>query len=163
MVDVRPTKDAEEFEQALLAIGHYFGMEAGSEDAQRFARNLPVERTHAAYEDGSIVGGAGAFPFVFSVPGGSVRCAGVTIVGVYPTHRRRGVLRSMMRAQIDDVHERGEPIAILWASEGNIYQRFGYGLGSLRMGINLARDRGEHAARQAGCRREARPDDGDCR
>ena len=59
MVDVRPTKDAEEFEQALLAIGHYFGMEAGSEDAQRFARNLPVERTHAAYEDENIVGGAG--------------------------------------------------------------------------------------------------------
>ena len=143
MVDVRPTKDAEEFEQALLAIGHYFGMEAGSEDAQRFARNLPVERTHAAYEDGSIVGGAGAFPFEFSVPGGSVRCAGVTIVGVYPTHRRRGVLRSMMRAQIDDIHERGEPIAALWASEETIYGRFGYGMASEAGEISLAR---EHAA-----------------
>ena len=37
--------------------------------------------------------------------------AGVTIVGVLPTHRRRGILRSMMRAQLDDVHERGEPLA----------------------------------------------------
>ena len=34
----------------------------------------------------------------------------------------------MMRRQLDDVHERGEPLAILWASEGSIYQRFGYGL-----------------------------------
>ena len=35
--------------------------------------------------------------------------AGVTIVGVYPTHRRRGVLRAMMQAQLEDVRERGEP------------------------------------------------------
>ena len=70
MFEVRRAENADEFEQALLAIGHYFGMEAGSEDVQRFARNLPVERAHAAFEDGKIVGGAGAFPFEFSIPGG---------------------------------------------------------------------------------------------
>jgi predicted acetyltransferase len=32
-----------------------------------------------------------------------------------------------MRRQLDDVHERGEPLAILWASEAPIYGRFGYG------------------------------------
>ena len=85
---------------------------------------------HAAFEDGEIVGGAGAFPFSLSVPGGALPCAGVTIVGVYPTHRRRGVLRSMMEAQLRDVHERGEPIAALWASEETIYGRFGYGIAS---------------------------------
>ena len=37
----------------------------------------------------------------------------------------------MMRAQLDDVHERGEPIAALWASEETIYGRYGYGLASL--------------------------------
>ena len=58
--------------------------------------------------------------------------AGVTVVGTFPTHRRRGVLRSMMRAQLDDVHERGEPIALLWASEETIYGRFGYGMASHR-------------------------------
>ena len=64
---------------------------------------------------------------------GRRRCpaAGVTVVGVLPTHRRRGVLRSLMRAQLDDVHERGEPLAALWASEETIYGRFGYGLASL--------------------------------
>ena len=36
-----------------------------------------------------------------------------------------------MRAQLDDVHARGEPIAALWASEGGIYGRFGYGLASV--------------------------------
>ena len=85
---------------------------------------------HAALEDGAIVGGAGAFPFELSVPGGSLPCAGVTAVGVHPTHRRRGVLRAMMDTQLRDVHERGEPIAALWASEETIYGRFGYGIAS---------------------------------
>src|SRR5881398_1506921 len=94
---------------------------------ERFTKVLPIERMHAAFEDGQIVGGAGAFPFQMSVPGGSLPCGGVTVVGVYPTHRRRGVLRSMMDAQLADIHERGEPIAALWASEETIYGRFGYG------------------------------------
>src|SRR5204863_3814261 len=98
-----------------------------------------AERMHAAFEDGEIVGGAGAFTFDFSVPGGSLPCAGVTVVGVLPTHRRRGVLRSMMRAQLDDVHERGEPVAFLWASEDQIYTRFGYGRASLQGEVEVLR------------------------
>jgi predicted acetyltransferase len=86
---------------------------------------------HAAFEGDEIVGGAGAFPFELSVPGGgSLPCGGITAVGVHPTHRRRGVLRAMMDAQLRDVHERGEPIAALWASEETIYGRFGYGIAS---------------------------------
>src|SRR5207253_22438 len=81
-------------------------------------------------EDDAIVGGAGAFPFELSVPGGSLPCAGVTGVGVHPTHRRRGVLRAMMDTQLRDIHERGEPIAALFASEETIYGRFGYGIAS---------------------------------
>ena len=86
---------------------------------------------HAAFDGDRIVGGAGAFPFELTVPGGAVRCGGVTVVGVLPTHRRRGILSAMMRAQLEDVRERGEPIAALWASEEVIYRRFGYGLASL--------------------------------
>ena len=101
---------------------------------------LPHERMHAAFEDGQIVGGAGAFPFELSVPGGSLPCAGVTAVGVHPTHRRRGVLRSMMDAQLRDVHERGEPIAALWASRGD-------DLRPLRLRPRLLGWRAEGAAR----------------
>jgi predicted acetyltransferase len=100
---------------------------------------------HAAREDGAIVGGAGVFPFELSIPGGIVRCAGVTVVGVYPTHRRRGILRAMMRAQLDDIHARGEPLAALWASEETIYGRFGYGMASLTGEISLAREHAEFA------------------
>ena len=128
--DVRPSANLDEFSQAVFAIGQYFGMEPTEERMERFSRNLPIERMHGAWEDGAVVGGAGAFPFQLTVPGGIVPTAGVTVVGTYPTHRRRGVLRSLMRAQLDDVHERGEPLALLWASEDTIYGRFGYGMAS---------------------------------
>jgi len=65
-----------------------------------------------------------------TVPGGTVATAGLSVVGVMPTHRRRGILRRMMRAQLDDVRRRGEPVAALWASEDTIYGQFGYGQAS---------------------------------
>lgn len=58
----------------------------------------------------------------------TVPMAGVSAVGVHPTHRRQGFLRQLMRAMHDDARERGEPIAGLEASESIIYGRFGYGL-----------------------------------
>jgi predicted acetyltransferase len=145
MFDVRPTENLDDFQHALQAIDQYFGGEQTVERAERFSQTLPLERMHAAWEDGAIVGGAGVFPFELSVPGGIVRCAGVTVVGVYPTHRRRGVLRAMMRAQLDDIHERGEPIAALWASEETIYGRYGYGMASFAGDISLAREHSEFA------------------
>jgi len=142
--DVSPCKDLDEFQDAFLAIGQYFGAEPG-DSVDRFTRNLPLERMHAAREEGVIVGGAGAFPFTMTVPGGQVPCAGVTVVGVYPTHRRRGVLTAMMRSQLDDVRERGEPIAALWASEERIYPRYGYGRASWAGEIGLLSARGGYA------------------
>jgi predicted acetyltransferase len=128
--DVRPCADQDEYGRAIGAIGQYFNPPPNEEFFERLVATLPHERMHAAFEDSQIVGGAGAFPFELSVPGGSLPCAGVTAVGVHPTHRRRGVLRAMMDAQLRDVHERGEPIAALWASEETIYGRFGYGIAS---------------------------------
>jgi len=128
--DVRACADQEEYGRAIGAIGQYFNPPPDEEFLGRFVRILPHERMHAAFDDDQIVGGAGAFPFRLSVPGGSLSCAGITAVGVTPTHRRRGVLRSMMDTQLRDVHERGEPIAALWASEETIYGRFGYGIAS---------------------------------
>jgi predicted acetyltransferase len=136
--DVRPTKDNEEFKVAVGAISHYFGGGPDDERAKRFAKVLPLERMHAAFDGDRIVGGAGAFPFQLTVPGGPIACGGVTVVGVLPTHRRRGVLTAMMRAQLEDIRDRGESIAALWASEEVIYGRFGYGMASLAGEIGIA-------------------------
>ena len=62
-IEVKPCADLEEFGQAVFAIGQYFGLEPTEERMERFAQNLPIERMHAARENGRIVGGAGAFPF----------------------------------------------------------------------------------------------------
>jgi predicted acetyltransferase len=138
--EVRAVKDLDEFTAAVFAIGQYFGMVPTEERMQRFLDQITLERMHATWSDGAVVGGAGAFTFNVTVPGGDVPTAGVSVVGVYPTHRRRGVLRSLMRAQLDDAHERGEPLAALWASEETIYGRFGYGLASFCGEINLAHE-----------------------
>ncbi len=63
----------------------------------------------------------------------TIPMAGVTAVGVHPTHRRQGFLRQLMRAMHDDARQRGEALAGLEASESVIYGRFGYG-----MAANLA-------------------------
>jgi predicted acetyltransferase len=138
--EVRAVKDLDEFTAAVFAIGQYFGMVPTEERMQRFVDQITLERMHAAWSDGAVVGGAGAFTFNVTVPAGDVPTAGVSVVGVYPTHRRRGVLRSLMRAQLDDAHERGEPLAALWASEEPIYGRFGYGLASFCGEITLAHE-----------------------
>src|SRR4051794_3041268 len=117
-IEVRPCGSVEELGAALGVIGQYFGTEQSDEGAARFAQWIDVSRMHTAWEGDQAVGGAGAFSYRMSVPGGSVPAAGVTVVGVLPTHRRRGILTRLMRAQLDDARERGDAVAYLWASEG---------------------------------------------
>jgi len=141
-VEIRPCASADDVRQALAPIRHYFGRSAPNEDqAERFTRVLPADRIYAAWEGSRAVGGLGAFSFRLTIPGGSVPAAGVTIAAVLPTHRRRGVLRAMMRALLDACHERGEPVAYLWATEDTIYGRFGFGLASFTAEIDLPRER----------------------
>ncbi len=117
-------------------------------------RVLEPERTLATFDDSTMVATAGAFSFTLTVPGGESRAAGVSVVGVLPSHRRRGLLRSMMRRQLDDIRNRGEPLAILWASESVIYQRFGYGLASQHASFDIDRDRARFRRPR---RQDARP------
>lgn len=142
-VEVRTAASPEEHLEALRPIHHYFGSSPTPEQVERWARIQPAERMHAAFEDGRAVAGAAVFPFRMTIPGGQLETAGVTTVAVLPTHRRRGLLRALMRAQLDDVHARGEPLAALFASEETIYGRFGYGWASACGEIDLPR---EHAA-----------------
>jgi predicted acetyltransferase len=91
----------------------------------------PSAVTTSSVPDGAIVGTAGAFTFQMAVPGAMIPVAGVSYVSVLPTHRRRGILRSMMRRQLTDIATRGEePVAALWASEAPLYGRYGYGRAS---------------------------------
>jgi predicted acetyltransferase len=46
-----------------------------------------------------------------------------------------------MRRQLDDVRAAGEPLAVLWASEGAIYHRFGYGWAAGEGSFEIATER----------------------
>lgn len=97
-------------------------------EAEAWRASLPPGRCLTATDELGFVASSGALPYGLTVPGGtSVGCAAVTIVTVRADHRRRGLLRSMMRRLHDDAGANGEPVAALYASEATIYGRFGYG------------------------------------
>ncbi|MEJ0075949.1 MAG: GNAT family N-acetyltransferase [Alphaproteobacteria bacterium] len=139
---VRPCSNTDEMRAAMAPIWHYFGLNLPTDDAiKHFKRVLPHERVHAGFDGEKIVAGTAAFPLDLVIPGGQVKAAGVTVTGVLPTHRRRGYLRAMMRSLIDDARARGEPVAMLWATEDTIYGHFGYGMASMAAEIDVPRDR----------------------
>ncbi|MEU3727035.1 GNAT family N-acetyltransferase [Streptomyces sp. NPDC031705] len=97
-----------------------------------------LDRSLGVWDGGDCVGSASAFGFRLSVPGGAlVPASGVTMVGVAPTHRRRGVLTSMMRRQLDDIRSSGGALAVLTASEPEIYGRFGYGIATYAVAVDI--------------------------
>jgi len=130
--------DLEAFNHVLATA---FGQEALPVWVERIRQLLGPDRVLTASADGQIVGTAGAFPFELTVPGGLVPAAGVTMVGVLPSHRRRGILTRLMERQLADIRSGREPVAILWASEAGIYHRFGYGMAAVAGDIDIERDR----------------------
>ena len=100
-------------------------------DAVFADRAIELERTFVAIETDSdeIVGTTNAYSLMMTMPGGAlVPVAGVYLVGVEPTHRRRGVMSSMMRYQLEGLANGGEAVAALWTTDPAIYQGFRYGL-----------------------------------
>jgi predicted acetyltransferase len=142
VIEVRPAQSVEELRDGLNAISHYFGNENDTAAAERVARWIELDRMHLALDSGAVVGGAAALTYRMSVPGGGwVPAAGTTVVGVLPTHRRRGILTAMMNAHLEDSRGRGDAVSYLWASEATIYGRFGYGLASRVGEATLAHER----------------------
>jgi predicted acetyltransferase len=140
-LEVKPVP-ASETRRWFEAVMTSFGEELTEEQWALEQKTIEPARVLGVYDGPQVVGGGAAFSFQMTVPGGSsVPTAGVTMVGVMPTHRRQGGLRKLMARQLADVRISGEALAALWASEGSIYQRFGYGLATLSGSINIARDR----------------------
>ncbi|KXO89251.1 GNAT family N-acetyltransferase [Tsukamurella pseudospumae] len=141
MIEIRTAVEAdwpEMFAQDVRAFGSPFETEA----RPLIRRTLDLDRFVVARDssDGALVGVAGSFALTLTVPGGAqLDAPGVTWVSVAPSHRRLGVLRSML----DELHARhraeGAAVAVLTASEGTIYERFGYGVATLVDEVTIAR------------------------
>ena len=118
-----------------------------SEAERKLWRTVEEEdRFMAALDGDQMVGASMAYSLTMTVPGGRpMSTAVIEGVAVQPTHRRQGVLTQMAAHQLKDVHERGEPLAALHASESGIYGRFGYGMGMLAESWELAREHSSFA------------------
>jgi predicted acetyltransferase len=140
---VRPI-DEHEIDDFIRVDQHAFNASPWSDDDRRVALDLfEFDRTLAAFDHTTPVGVTMCYSFQLSVPGlQMLPAAGVTFVAVMPTYRRQGVLSSLMRRQLADVRDRGEPLAILWASEAVIYGRYGYGRASWHLDFTLHRGEG---------------------
>lgn len=109
--------------------------------------DVDFEKAHASWDDSDsiaawvsdrCVGNVSAFRFDSTVPGGArARTAGVTRVGVLPTHTRRGVLTQLMHRVLVESRERGNVLATLHASETPIYRRFGFGLATDAVAVEV--------------------------
>src|SRR4029450_1282557 len=110
---------------------------ASDDDLERERTMAEPDRCFAAFDGPDIVGTGGAYTMPMTVPGGQIEVGFVTAVGVSPTHRRRGINTELMRRQLDDARRRDEVASVLFASEGGIYGRFGYGLATFGLSFRV--------------------------
>jgi predicted acetyltransferase len=131
--------------EAILELDHWaFSAEDEEIDPAPTVACFEWDRTRGAYLPGpdgveQLAGIDSVFSLDLPVPGGSVACAGLTWVGVHPAFRRRGVLTALIHDHLQSVHERGEPVSALHASEATIYGRFGYGIASTHLQATIPR------------------------
>jgi predicted acetyltransferase len=151
-IELRPI-GATDWEDYTRANAAAFGWEPNSEQLAEVEQIFEFDRTLAAIDGDEIVGTTSIYSFDLTVPGGVLPTAGVTWVSVKPTHRRQGILRAIMQRQLNDVHERNEPLAALWASESVIYGRFGYGLAAQNVEFTIDRLRTSLARQAPSCGR----------
>ncbi|HKV85776.1 MAG TPA: GNAT family N-acetyltransferase [Ktedonobacterales bacterium] len=136
-IELRPIAP-DELAAVVLLDDRAFGSRATPEDVEARREMFVFEGSLAAMVDGEMAGTAMAYNLEVTLPGGTLMPApGVSWVAVAPTHRRRGILTTLMRRQLTDLRERGEALALLMASESAIYGRFGYGTATFMVNFTL--------------------------
>lgn len=141
--EVNEENFGELFRVAFTAFGEDWS--ADQEKGERLVTEY--DRMMAVADGNQIVATGGAYSFDLTVPGNeALAMAGVTWIACLPTHRRRGILRKMMKHQLDDVARRGEAIAGLTASEAVIYGRFGYGVATQHVEAKVRKSRSAFAS-----------------
>lgn len=136
-----PTED--DWEEMSAVDGRNFGHTIPDGDEEVLRRGVDFSRFRVARDHhGDIIGVGGTWEFELTLPGNrTIPMGGLTWVSVAVSHRRRGVLGRLMEATHADVEARGEPLVGLLASEGAIYERFGYGVATRQRVTSIDRRR----------------------
>ena len=127
------TNDPEAFGAWLHADARGFHGAGPSEDSvETQVRGLAYRRTTGVWDDSSAeaespVSTVSSWPTQLTVPGQtSVTAWAISSVTVSPTHRRRGIARAMIEAELRTAQQFGAPLAMLTVSEATIYGRYGF-------------------------------------
>lgn len=128
-VEIRPLTE-EELPELRQVASYAYADTRTDEERRSIPQALRPEWTTCAFVDGRLATTFGAYPFRARLNGARVAVAGLTSVATLPEFRRRGLLRQVMTRSLGEQRDRGQSMAILWASLGAIYQRYGYGLAS---------------------------------
>jgi predicted acetyltransferase len=98
----------------------------------QFMDGVAYRRTTGVWDDTAVdpvtpVGAANSWTAELTVPGGRVIPAwAISFVSVAPTHRRNGIARALLEAELRTAATLGVPLAMLTVSESTIYGRFGF-------------------------------------
>lgn len=149
MIDIR-TPGEDDVDAIMRLDGRIFAAAWEPAEIERQRSVMALDRFRIATDadlDGAVVAVAGSYALQMTLPGGTaVPTGGVTFVGVSVTHRRQGLLTALLDTVHRDIDDRGEPLAALTASEGGIYERFGYGVATQRRVTLLDRRRAQLGA-----------------
>ncbi|MFC0434616.1 GNAT family N-acetyltransferase [Kutzneria buriramensis] len=137
---VARTLTAEEIPALCTVVSRAFQHDATPERNEVVRQLMEPGRTHGVFDGDELIGGGTMLARRMTLPGtGPHPVAAVSMVGVAPDHHRRGALTALMKAQLHSQHGTGDAFAALYASEGTIYGRFGYGLAGNRATYQLPR------------------------
>ncbi|MCL2802585.1 MAG: GNAT family N-acetyltransferase [Micrococcales bacterium] len=127
-------------EEVMDFDGLVWGEEHPASEAAYLRDLIEWDRSFGLETDRQLVGFCSAFSFDVPVPGGQrLDIGGLTAVGVHPAYRRRGFLKALLARHFQDCWDRGEPVSLLFASEPEIYGRFGYGVTSRAACLTIPR------------------------
>jgi predicted acetyltransferase len=146
MADPYPIRPVgpDDFDAVYTVDQHaFYGRPLSERRRAELIRHFEFDRSLVAFDGDAPVGIAGIYSLRLCLPGAMAPVAGVTFIAVLPTHRRRGILSSLIRRQFAEIRDRGEAIAALWASESGIYGRYGYGTASWHASLSFRRGEGQ--------------------
>lgn len=135
-IEIRSARAEEMGDMGEIGAYVYAGSFGDGPDNTIATSNLP-EWTLCAFVDGQMASMFSTIPFTVRVLGNAVPMGGVSAVGTLPEFRRRGLSRSLMTRALSDMHERGQPIASLWASQAAIYQRYQFAMTTVQRSYNV--------------------------
>ena len=128
-IEVRNVRTEDEFNAwcDAMDVGFYLPQNRG-EGPRRRERYQDLGRVWAGFDGDEVVGTLVSLDLRLTVPGrAQIPLDGISAVTVAATHRRQGLARRMMAADLSRAKERGDAMSALIAAEYPIYGRFGFG------------------------------------